>query len=73
VELDAPDGRLRLAVRDDGRGSRGWRPGVGMSSMRERVEQVGGTLVAAPGRDGGVVEAEIPLGPTGPSGQPPSK
>ena len=70
VELAVPDGRLRLAVRDDGRGSGGWRPGVGMTSMRERVEQVGGTLVAAPGRDGGVVEAEIPLGP---SDQPSAK
>lgn len=61
VELEVLDGSLRLAVRDDGNGARTWRPGVGMTSMRERAEQVGGTLVAAPGRDGGLVEARIPL------------
>ncbi|MDX6276132.1 MAG: hypothetical protein QOJ72_260 [Nocardioidaceae bacterium] len=61
VELSVDGEALRLTVQDDGRGSTSWTPGVGMSSMRERVEQVGGTLTAAPNGDGGRVLAKIPL------------
>lgn len=61
VEFDVSGGELRLAVHDDGRGAASWSPGVGMSSMRERVEQVGGTLTAAPQTEGGRVEAVIPI------------
>jgi signal transduction histidine kinase len=50
-----------LSVQDDGNGASTWTPGVGMSSMRERVEQVGGRLTAAPCDKGGRVEAVIPL------------
>jgi signal transduction histidine kinase len=38
-----------------------WRPGVGLSSMRERVEQLGGTLEVGPGEDGGRVRATLPV------------
>jgi signal transduction histidine kinase len=62
VELSISGDDLRLSVQDDGRGSRTWRPGVGMSSMRERAEQVGGTLSARSRAEGGRVEARIPLG-----------
>ena len=62
VELSIAGDDLRLSVQDDGRSSRTWRPGVGMSSMRERAEQVGGTLSARSRTDGGRVEARIPLG-----------
>jgi signal transduction histidine kinase len=62
VEIGVAGDDLRLSVQDDGRGSRTWRPGVGMSSMRERAEQVGGTLSARSRADGGRVEARIPLG-----------
>ena len=62
VELSIAGDDLRLSVQDDGRGSRTWRPGVGMSSMRERAEQVGGTLSARSRADGGRVEARIPIG-----------
>jgi signal transduction histidine kinase len=64
VELDIEGEALRLSVQDDGRGGGAWRPGVGMSSMRERVEQVGGTLTAAPCDEGGRVDAVIPLSAT---------
>jgi two-component system NarL family sensor kinase len=64
VELDVEGEALRLSVQDDGRGVDVWQPGVGMSSMRERVEQVGGTLTAAPRGGGGRVEALIPLSST---------
>ena len=62
VELSIAGDDLRLSVQDDGRGPRTWQPGVGMSSMRERAEQVGGTLSARSRADGGRVEARIPLG-----------
>ena len=62
VEIDVAGDDLHLTVQDDGRGARSWRPGVGMSSMRERAEQVGGTLTARPRAEGGRVEALIPLG-----------
>ena len=62
VEIDVAGEDLHLTVQDDGQGARSWRPGVGMSSMRERAEQVGGTLTARPRSDGGRVEALIPLG-----------
>ncbi|TXL58006.1 sensor histidine kinase [Aeromicrobium terrae] len=56
VEIGVAGSDLRLSVRDDGRGG-DWRPGVGMSSMRERAEQAGGTFAAGAGR----VDAVIPL------------
>ena len=44
VSLRREDGVLRLRVRDDGGGlAAGRRPGVGLSSMRERAEELGGT------------------------------
>jgi signal transduction histidine kinase len=55
---------LVVEVCDDGRGVVAPRPGgVGLSSMRERAEAVGGTLhiAAAPGR-GTVVRAVLPTG-----------
>ena len=62
VELSIAGDDLHLSVQDDGRGPHTWQPGVGMSSMRERAEQVGGTLSARSRPDGGRVEARIPLG-----------
>lgn len=59
VAVDA--GVLALSVRDDGRSAAEWTPGVGIASMRERSLQVGGTLTAYATRDGGVVEASLPL------------
>ncbi len=60
VSICAEDQQLRLTVRDDGASADQWTPGVGLASMRERAEQVGGSLTAAPGHDGGLVLASIP-------------
>ena len=61
VALDADGGSLEIAVRDDGASDSAWEPGVGISSMRERSQQVGGTLRTSAGPSGGAVEATIPL------------
>ena len=63
VRLGVHSGALVLAVRDDGRSTTEWTPGVGISSMRERALQVGGSLRASATGAGGLVEATIPLGP----------
>ncbi|ONH26562.1 sensor histidine kinase [Pseudofrankia asymbiotica] len=64
LRVEARADRLVLAVRDGGRGAAAdWRPGVGLQSMRERAEQVGGSVTAGPGPAGGEVHAELPLAP----------
>lgn len=57
------DGDLRLEIGDDGAGlAAGSRMGVGMSSMRERAEEVGGTLtIESSPRSGVLVSATLPL------------
>jgi two-component system NarL family sensor kinase len=57
------DEDLAVEVRDDGRGIPSSRQGgVGLSSMRERAEELGGTLAVGPGeRAGTVVLARLPL------------
>ncbi|MET7402520.1 histidine kinase, partial [Dactylosporangium sp. NPDC005572] len=58
---------LRVTVRDRGRSDEPWTPGVGIASMRERVEQVGGTLRMRAGPDGATVTAEIPISAASPA------
>jgi signal transduction histidine kinase len=65
VALEFRAGHLWLQIRDDGRGfdpSERARAGVGLSSMRERAEQLGGslTLDSAPGA-GTSLCAELPF------------
>ena len=63
VEVDLNDSELRVNVADEGRDGTPWQPGVGLIGMRERVEELGGTLRAAPGATGGRVQATFPLEP----------
>jgi two-component system NarL family sensor kinase len=61
VEL-AVDAAVRLSVADDGPGAAPWRPGVGLSSISDRVGELGGSCSAGPGNDGGgLVTAVLPL------------
>jgi two-component system, NarL family, sensor kinase len=61
IELRQEPEGLLVEVRDDGRGPTG-QPGVGMQAMRERADELGGTLtVDAPARGGTVVRARLPL------------
>jgi len=64
VTVSVDDG-FCLDVQDDGTAStansNGWRPGMGLVSMAERVAEVGGTLQAGPTPTGGRVQASLPL------------
>ena len=57
----ACSGCLEVEVTDDGAQGAAWHPGVGLSSMRERTEELGGRLVAGPTTCGGRVWARFPM------------
>ena len=61
VRLEVAEGALRIDVSDDGGQTPAWSRGVGLSSMRERADELGGTLRAGPTPDGGHVRAVLPL------------
>ncbi len=54
-------GLLRVVVRDSGAGAGDWPEGVGLRSMRERVEEIGGILTVATGGGNSTVTADLPL------------
>jgi signal transduction histidine kinase len=56
------DSELRLDVADDGLDGAAWRAGVGITGMRERVAELGGSCEVGPGPDGGRVQVRLPLG-----------
>jgi len=72
VHVDHRDGRVDLAIRDDGPAAdapRGNEPGKGhgIAGMRERAEALGGSLSAGPVGEGGfLVTASLPVGPDRP-------
>lgn len=67
VRLTVTATDLVVDVHDSGRGAAPWKPGVGLSSMRERVEQMGGRFEASIDQ-GGHVLASLPLAPGAPDG-----
>jgi signal transduction histidine kinase len=64
VDLRLEGDALLVEVRDDGRGmAPGGRPGIGLTTMRERAEELGGTLTVERAAGGGVdIRARLPLG-----------
>jgi signal transduction histidine kinase len=52
---------LAVEVRDNGHLQSAWSPGVGLTSMRERVEMLGGTVITTTDTAGGLVSARLPL------------
>ena len=62
IRLRSVDDTLVLEIADDGHGGAGERPGgTGMGSMRQRSEDVGGTLHVTSSPTGTVVAARLPL------------
>lgn len=60
--LSADAGALSIEVHDRGAKRQGrWKAGVGMSSMRERAAEIGGSIEVGPGDTGGRVRARLPL------------
>lgn len=57
----AVNGHLEITVNDDGPAAPSWQPGVGLTSMRERAAELGGSVDAGPGAAGGRVRARLPL------------
>jgi len=54
LSVDREAGMLEVEITDDGVGMPEYRvAGVGLSSMRERAEELGGTLAVEPGPEGG--------------------
>jgi signal transduction histidine kinase len=61
VDLGVADGTFSISVRDGGRTSGTWTPGTGLQSIRERSEQLGGSVSIGGGQDGGLVNVTIPF------------
>jgi signal transduction histidine kinase len=64
LEITGSDRRqLHVDISDDGRGlSPGYHPGVGLNSMQERAEELGGSCRIAAGKSGGThVMAVLPI------------
>ena len=63
---------LTIEVTDDGTARPGqWQPGVGLTSMRERAAELGGSCHAGPDpAGGGRVAVSLPLAGTGLASQP---
>lgn len=63
VRLRVEGDRLLIGIADDGNAAvDSWQPGVGLSSMRERANELGGSFSAGPAARGGRVEVALPIG-----------
>jgi two-component system NarL family sensor kinase len=62
VSLDIHDHGLRVRIHDDGVNlGRGWEPGLGLTSIRERAAELGGRCSIEHDRTGGRVAVCLPL------------
>ena len=64
VVIELTDESLTVDVSDDGPPTPAWRYGVGLSGMRERAEELGGSMDAGPTARGGRVLVTLPVGRT---------
>ena len=68
VALRRSDEALHITVADDGVGLGAAVPGTGLSSLRERAEELGGRVSVESSADGTRVEAELPVDRPSPAG-----
>lgn len=61
LELEHDGDHLVVTVQDPGASPQPWAAGVGVSSMRERSSEVGGTFEITSGHGGSTVRARLPL------------
>jgi signal transduction histidine kinase len=61
VALEVDGGHLSIEVSDDGHAEDQWVPGVGLTSMRERAAELGGSVTYRGTRRGSIVTANLPL------------
>ena len=61
VALSENEGALQVTVRDDGNPPTSYRPGVGIHSLIDRCEELGGTVAVGPVATGWTVAARLPL------------
>jgi signal transduction histidine kinase len=75
IRLEVADREVRLTISDDGSGlAAATVPGVGMDSMRERAEELGGSVRWSHAADGGtVVAAVLPRDAMPATGSPPDR
>jgi two-component system, NarL family, sensor kinase len=62
ISVTATPDQLTVTVDDDGGGAADWQPGIGLRSMRERAEELGGSLRVLSGTSGSRVQATYPTG-----------
>ena len=67
VELHVGDDCLAIVVSDNGDAGCEWVPGIGLTSMRERASELGGTVTYHGTPAGSTVTAQLPLGTSGPA------
>jgi signal transduction histidine kinase len=53
---------LTMVISDNGNAGGEWVPGIGLTSMRERASELGGTVTYRGTPTGSTVTAELPLG-----------
>ena len=61
VALSENEGALQITVRDDGTPQASYRPGIGIHSLIDRCEELGGTVAVGPDASGWTVAARLPL------------
>ncbi|MFC4533824.1 sensor histidine kinase [Sphaerisporangium dianthi] len=66
IHVDA-GGDLAMTIGDDGEPPAAWRPGVGLRSISDRAEELGGSADAGPTAGGWTVRARLPLHPHAPA------
>jgi signal transduction histidine kinase len=65
VTLATEQGLLHVRIHDDGVNvGSGWQPGVGLTSIRERAAELGGSCDIQHDRTGGRVNVSLPLATT---------